>query len=208
MTQKPEGTEDIRVHRTRTLIRQAFMELTVEKGFAALTVRDITKRAMMNRSTFYRHYLDKYDLLEAYMDEMYALVEDRAGERQPHEAPSNLIDLLKHIQQFADFYRAMFGAIDDPFFDQRLRQKTEQWMLACFTQMHAARVEGADAPPIDLINNVTASAGCGAITWWLEQDNPSSPEQLAQWLNKLLYDLSSFQGQANPVGPTSGSAHS
>ncbi len=74
--------------------------------------------------------------------------------------------------------------------------------------MHAARVEGADAPPIDLINNITAGAGCGAIIWWLEQENPYSPEQLAQWLNKLLYDLSSFQGQANPVGPTSGSAHS
>ena len=89
------------------------------------TVRDITKRAMMNRSTFYRHYLDKYDLLEAYMDEMYALFEDREGEHQPHEAPSSLIDLLKHIHQFADFYRAMFGTINEPFFDQRLGQKAE-----------------------------------------------------------------------------------
>jgi len=190
VTQKPEGTEDIRVHRTRTLIRQAFMELTVEKGFAALTVRDITKRAMMNRSTFYRHYLDKYDLLEAYMDEMYALFEDREGERQPHEVPTNLIDLLKHIQQFADFYRAIFGATDDPFFDQRLRQKTEQRMLACFPQMHAEGVEGADAPPIDLINNVTAVAGCGAITWWLKQEQSYPPEQFAQWLYQYIYDIS------------------
>src|SRR5436305_14528448 len=111
--QKLDGVEDLRVRRTRKLLTQALIEGTVEKGFAALTVRDITKRAMMNRSTFYRHYLDKYDLLEAYMDEMYALFEDREGEQQPHEAPSSLIDLLKHIHQFADFYRAMFGTIND-----------------------------------------------------------------------------------------------
>src|SRR5258708_12496050 len=94
------------------------------------------------------------------------------------------------------------------FFCQRWGERTKQRMLVCFTKMHGDSGEGAADPPIDLNNNVTASAGCGAITWWLEQENPYSPEQLAQWLNKLLYDLSSFQGPANPVGPTSGSAHS
>src|SRR5579862_8584332 len=100
--QKLDGVEDLRVRRTRKLLQQAFIELTVEKGFAALTVSDITERAMVNRSTFYRHYLDKYDLLEQFMNEMYVLLEDREGIAEPdsHEAPSGLIELLKHIQQF------------------------------------------------------------------------------------------------------------
>ena len=50
-----------------------------EKGFASVTVSDITERAMVNRSTFYRHYLDKYDLLEHYLDDMSASVEDQQG---------------------------------------------------------------------------------------------------------------------------------
>lgn len=66
MTHKSEANEDLRVRRSRKLLQQAFIELTVEKGFANLTVRDVTERAMVNRSTFYRHYLDKYDLLEQY----------------------------------------------------------------------------------------------------------------------------------------------
>ena len=60
---KSEEKEDPRICRTRNLLQQAFIELTVEKGFAALTVSDITERAMVKRSTFYRHYLDKHDLL-------------------------------------------------------------------------------------------------------------------------------------------------
>ena len=69
MMHKYEAIEDLRVRRTRKLLQQAFLECTIEKGFAALTVRDITERAMVNRSTFYRHYLDKYDLLEQYINE-------------------------------------------------------------------------------------------------------------------------------------------
>ena len=73
MTQKLEQAEDLRVTRTRKMLEEALIELTVEKGFAAVTVRDITERAMVNRSTFYRHYLDKFDLLEQYTNAVTAL---------------------------------------------------------------------------------------------------------------------------------------
>ncbi|MDQ2716085.1 MAG: TetR/AcrR family transcriptional regulator [Chloroflexota bacterium] len=189
---KQEAIEDLRVRRTRKLLQQAFIECTTEKGFAALTVRDIAERAMVNRSTFYRHYLDKYDLLEQYMNEMYALFEDREGraEPHPHEAPSNLIDLLKHIQQFADFYRVMLGAKAEPLFEQHFRQKTEKRFLSCFNQAFSERASDPDAPPIDLKYTIIAAAGCGAIVWWLEQEQSCSPEQLAHWLNQFIYDIS------------------
>jgi AcrR family transcriptional regulator len=33
-------------------------------SFARITVKLIVERAMVNKGTFYRHYLDKYDLAE------------------------------------------------------------------------------------------------------------------------------------------------
>ena len=199
VTQKSAAIEDPRVHRTRKLLQQAFIELTVEKGFAALTVRDITERAMMNRSTFYRHYLDKYDLLEQYVDELYVLFEDQEGiaKLNANEVPSSLIDLLKHIQQYADFYRAMLATKIDPFFEQRFRQKTEKRFFSCFNQPFA----DYDASAIDLSYNVTLAAACGAIIWWLEQEQPYPPEQFAQWLNKFIYDMyvSSLKPKENAI---------
>lgn len=56
---------DPRVRRTRASIQQAFLELLAEKGFQAITVKDITQRAEINRATFYAHFPDKYALLEA-----------------------------------------------------------------------------------------------------------------------------------------------
>ncbi|MBX3083311.1 MAG: TetR/AcrR family transcriptional regulator [Anaerolineae bacterium] len=190
--QKSKGIEDLRVYRTRKLLQQAFIELTEEKGFAALTVRDITERAMVNRSTFYRHYLDKYDLLDQYLSEISGLFDDREGqsERSSHEVPSTLIDLLRHMQQFAGFYRAMLGAKADPLLEQRFRQKMEKRVLSCADQARSEQTSPPGAPPINLVYTTTAAAGCSAIVWWLEHDQPYPLEHLAQWLNQFVYDLS------------------
>lgn len=188
MTQKPEESEDLRVRRTRKLLQQAFIELVAEKGFAALTIRDITERAMVNRSTFYRHYLDKYDLLEQYMREVHALTEDQAAQTEKQvsifqEEPPGLLNLLKHIQRFADFYRVMLGAQGDPLFTQGFRQNTEERFRPW---LDLAGVEPEpDTPPIDLRLACIAYAGMDATVWWLEQEQPCSPEQFATWLGQL-----------------------
>lgn len=54
---------DPRVIRTRHLLQSALLELLAEKPFQSISVSDLTKRATLNRSTFYLHYLDKFDLL-------------------------------------------------------------------------------------------------------------------------------------------------
>jgi len=55
---------DPRVRRTHKLLQEALVELADERGFDTITVGDIAKRAEVNRATFYRHYQDKYDLLD------------------------------------------------------------------------------------------------------------------------------------------------
>lgn len=45
---------DLRIIRTRESIREALVELIEEKGFEAITVKDITMRAKINRGTLSR----------------------------------------------------------------------------------------------------------------------------------------------------------
>ena len=192
--QKFDDAPDLRVRRTRKLLTQALIEGTVEKGFAALTVRDITERAMVNRSTFYRHYLDKDDLLEQHLNEIYDLLEQHLNEIYERGAEEKrnvgLIELLKQIQQFPDFYRVVLGPQADAFLSQRFRQQTQQRMLAYFHQAFPEAASDPDTPPLDLKFTTIASAGCSALGWWLEQEQPSTPEQFAYWMRQLIYDLS------------------
>lgn len=186
--QKFDDAPDPRVRRTRKLLTQALIEGSVEKGFAALTVRDITERAMVNRSTFYRHYLDKYDLLEQHLNEMYGMLEE--GGIIGKDWNAGLIELLKQIQQFPDFYRVMLGPQADAFLSQRFRQQTQQRMLAYFHQAFPQAASDPDRTPLDLKFTTVAWAGCNALAWWLEQEQPSTPEQFGRWLQRLISDIS------------------
>ena len=56
---------DPRVRRTRQLLQGALGQLMDRKGFEEITVQDIAETATVNRATFYDHYTDKYDLLDA-----------------------------------------------------------------------------------------------------------------------------------------------
>ncbi|HML17843.1 MAG TPA: TetR family transcriptional regulator [Bryobacteraceae bacterium] len=56
---------DRRVLRTRELLQKALWNLLKTKEFEQISVQDIAAEASVNRATFYDHYRDKYDLLEA-----------------------------------------------------------------------------------------------------------------------------------------------
>lgn len=183
--QKLAGVEDLRVRRTRKLLQQALIEGSLRKGFAALTVRDITEYAMVNRSTFYRHYLDKYDLLEHHIQELYEAL-GVTGEIVYQDCDARLIELLTQMRQFSDFYRVVLGAQADNFLSQRFCQQTQARFFAHFQQAFPAAATGAGAPPLELKFTSLASAAYGAITWWLAQEQPATPEQFAIWLQQLM----------------------
>ena len=56
--------------RSKTMIRQAFLELLQEKPYEKITVTDIAQRADLNRSTFYAHYPDVQGLIEEIEEEI------------------------------------------------------------------------------------------------------------------------------------------
>ena len=60
----PTHHQDPRAKRTRLLLQQALGEMLTERSFVSVTITDITRRAGVNRATFYAHFQDKDDLLE------------------------------------------------------------------------------------------------------------------------------------------------
>ena len=187
-----QTAEDLRVRRTRKLLQQALLEAASEKGFAHVTVRDITERAMVNRATFYRHYQDKYDLLKQYLEELSEFIDsderETISDHEPGQSvdtpPPGLVKLLRHMKANADFYRVMLGKQGDPAFcGQAFRSYIEEGFQRILSSQ--ARLSDPRRPPIDLTVSYLLSAGIGAIVWWLENDQPCTPEQMATWLYQL-----------------------
>ena len=55
---------DIRKQSTQAAIRQAFLSLRAKKAVEKITVKELCNLAQINKSTFYSHYQDIYDLSE------------------------------------------------------------------------------------------------------------------------------------------------
>jgi AcrR family transcriptional regulator len=100
-----------RRNRTKDHLKQAFIELVKEKGYYAVSVKDIVDQAAYNRSTFYVHYQDKLELAEDLLDSMFEGLEDSVG--KPYvpglkvyttklNVPS--FNIVSYIYQHRDFF--------------------------------------------------------------------------------------------------------
>lgn len=169
------------------MLRDAMIALAIQKGFSAITVNDIVELAMVNRATFYRHYQDKYDLVESYLDELYTeLNAAPAPPPIPGEPNPRLVRLLQHIREHAAFYRAMLGPHGYSGFGERIRGLTEATLRA-----RRESAEGRTRMPSPLLLSYLSHASYGALVWWLEEGMNYSPEQVAGWLHQLT--LAAFQ---------------
>ena len=63
-------SEDLRVTKTRTAIRNALLELMSEKELTKITISEICARAQINRKTFYCHYRSPDTVIEELENEV------------------------------------------------------------------------------------------------------------------------------------------
>lgn len=182
MSQQEKG---LRLRRTQKLLREALIELIEEQGFEALTVGEITERAMVSRAAFYRNYQDKYALVEQIFEEaMQALFTAIA---EPGKAHSTQIwaTFFEHIAEYERLYRALLGRKGSLWFVHKMRASMvvlikEFGRLA--PQWHSEAVQPTYLYPVsdEFIPDLVATIFVEAITWWLEHGRPYPPQEIAR----------------------------
>lgn len=181
-----EEQVDLRVRRTHKLLWEALMAELSEQAFEKITVKDICERAMVHRTTFYKHYEDKYALLQQGMRQMYdALVAEE--EHRPPSAfsvehpPPYFIRLFEHAAQHQHFYKLMlcgegigrFQKLVKEYIAEVAEPKVREWTPPA--NQHFA------VPPAMQVQFVVGAV-LSLLAWWLEHDMPLSPQQMAQYL--------------------------
>jgi AcrR family transcriptional regulator len=187
---------DPRIQRTRKYLLQALMEMVVEKGYQNITITDLAESACINRSTFYLHYQDKDDLLitgfkeywNQVLPEFQILLPDLAAAED--NLAATLESDLEHFNQKREYYRIMLCEKEIPPFRDCLYDHLFQ-----ITQMRLSPLFSRGSSPTSKTNLVLVwmtSAYLGIIRWWLAEEQPSSPSELAAELKRLFF--SQLQG--------------
>lgn len=88
---------DLRVIKTMKNIRESFISLLEHKNFNDITVQNILDTALINRTTFYKYYKDKYDLAEQLATEFLKLSKKYLDERFHDATDDDPIFIAKKI---------------------------------------------------------------------------------------------------------------
>ena len=182
-----EGQEDLRVRRTHKLLWEALMVELSERAFEEITVKDICERAMVHRTTFYKHYEDKYALLERGMREMYdALLEEVKipGNASSVDDPLPTVTrLFVHVVEHQQFYKLMFCGEGSGRFQKLVKEyitQLDESKMSTFVPTNPSLV----VPPV-IHAQFLAGALISILVWWLEHDMPLSPQQMARYFLSL-----------------------
>ncbi len=181
---------DLRIIRTKEAIRDALVKLIEEKGFEAITVKDITTRARINRGTFYVYYENKFDLMTKLEDEFMHNLAQIAKQNRKHNSDSVEVDLpriletavFEYLNESGDFLNAVLGSKGNVAFQTRLRDFMLKIMVG--GQNPLVKEEELLVSKHYLAAYV-ASAHIGVIQKWLETGRKESPQEIAQFLANI-----------------------
>ena len=81
---------DLRVEKTEKAIRNAFLELRAKRPLEKISVKELCQLACINKSTFYAHYRDVYDLSDCLEGETVASILDSLPREREYSVGVNI----------------------------------------------------------------------------------------------------------------------
>lgn len=175
---------DLRIIKTKNSIYNALIDLLKDNLFEEIKVSDICKEALINRSTFYAHFEDKYDLVMSLIEDLRESLSKElntiADDLSVREYYLELIKaFLNHIEGKEDIYRSiMINNRNSIIMDM---------LYATISDDINKRIGG-------LINgvpgNVVSSFYLGGVVnigfEWLKSGKTYSKEEMLEYLKKLM----------------------
>lgn len=79
--------KDLRVIKTEQALRDALLALGNNKDFDEITVHEICEKALVRRSTFYRHYEDKFDFYQSTIIHLLEVYNEKNNENYNKDHP-------------------------------------------------------------------------------------------------------------------------
>ena len=188
--------KDRRIKRTRRALQKSLISLILEKGYDTVTIEEITEHADLGRTTFYLHFRDKEELLMHAIDTicddfiqqheaLLALVDTTETVR--HSLQSNideriLFHIFTHARDNADLYKVMLrgegGATASKRFTQIIQDETNRRL---------SQLENLESKvPLEVFAVFFSGTLVDMVTWWLEQDQPYSIEEMVAFYQQLF----------------------
>ena len=174
---------DRRVKYTIEMLKGALVEAMQKEHISKISVKSLCELADINRSTFYAHFRDQYDLLHHIEQEVLDNI-TRQLERQDFDGKGpisfqvlNLI--LKYVRQNASLFKALLSDNCEPDIQREIMKLPDIISVQIY--------EGLDERAKDYLS-VFGITGCVSILQkWLQDGMPESTGRISELILQVLY---------------------
>lgn len=190
-----DETLDLRIRRTHKLLFDALKSLLTEKSFDDIRISDICDKAMVHRTTFYKHFEDKYHLLDFLLRQLIKDFEAKSLQYTPADNPkqyyTNLFRiLLEHMSENKKMYSV--GLINN----SSAMKQLQKIVLECIK----AKLQNDEANgikfivPIEIIAEFYSPALVYSAGEWLVEGMPIAIDQMVEYCDKIVAGLHIVHG--------------
>lgn len=180
--------KDLRIVRTKKLLYDGLIQLLKERPFEEVKVSDICERAYINRSTFYAHYTDKYDLLDDFIRDIKTSL---AKELEKNENISNsreyYVEMLRiffdHVSSKREFYSAVMVNNQNSVIMDMIYSTLNEDIIRSMEKENKTIYKNV---PCDLVAKFYLGAVFNVGIEWLKSSNHYTMEELINYLDLLI----------------------
>lgn len=181
-----EETQDRRVKRTKLLLQKTLVDLMLEKEVGKISVKELTQKADVNRSTFYLHYLDIYDMLEQMENEFVETIQGFFHDfftPLPTSMPLTLfINISEWLEQDKEYYVKLLSGTASWQIIQELEARVRDEFITLL------QIIFMDEDSLDLRTrvNFTVSGIIGVLRMWVTEGGNTSLVELSETIDDIL----------------------
>lgn len=181
-----EETQDRRIKRTKMLLQNALVDLMLEKAVGKISVKELTQKADVNRSTFYLHYLDIYDMLEQMENEFVETIQGFFHDfftPLPTSMPLTLfVNISEWLEQDKEYYVKLLRGSASGYIFEELESRIRDEFLTLLYLIFL------DEESLDLRTrvNFTVSGTVGVLRMWVMEGGNISPVELSETIDDIL----------------------
>ncbi len=174
-------TTDRRTARTRHSLHIALNSLILEKGYAGTSIKDITRRANVGRSTFYAHHGSKEGLLLHGLQHLRTAL--LAAQRDAPSGPLGFSHtFFEHVHQYRELYRVLVRSESGPAVTVALKRIVVDIVAR---DLESRRNVSGDVPR-DAAVQFVVDALFSVLNWWFERNPKLSATQADAIFRRLV----------------------
>ena len=178
--------KDLRIIKTQKELFNALERLLKNKSFEDLKVSDICSEALINRSTFYDHYEDKYELLVDYINSKKELImEELKTNTHLLNTKAYYMEMIKILLIHLDDQKDLFSSI----LKNNKNSIIMDILLDVVTRDVENRIENLkNSIPSEIITKFYIGAVVNIGMEYLQSNNKYTKEEMFKYINSLIPD--------------------